>query len=192
MWNCKICDVTLGGGGLRNVTTCDKGGRGKKVMKFVWRHLWMPPYVSGYTAEHWPINVLRDNPSCMTLPVPPFQCGVRNCYRISQVALGKLRRLSECESLWIFFSPRPKGFSEASGFPTFHYYSEFYGATPLSSPESSRRWHSTAEAQDFAGDYNDCIKKCDGPLFHDCNKFFILGLFQLFYLQLLYTEIHKE
>ena len=29
------CDVTLGGGGLRNVTTCDKGGRGKKIMKFV-------------------------------------------------------------------------------------------------------------------------------------------------------------
>ena len=30
--NCKMCDVTLGGG-LRNVTTCDKGGRGKKNLE---------------------------------------------------------------------------------------------------------------------------------------------------------------
>ena len=30
---CKICVVTLGGGDLRNATTCDKGG--KKIMKFV-------------------------------------------------------------------------------------------------------------------------------------------------------------
>ena len=29
--NCKICDVTLGGGMvLRNVTTCDKDGEGGK------------------------------------------------------------------------------------------------------------------------------------------------------------------
>ena len=34
--NCKICDVTLDGGDLRNVTTCDKDGGGvKKIMKFV-------------------------------------------------------------------------------------------------------------------------------------------------------------
>ena len=35
---CKTakCDVTLvGEGGLRNVNTCDKGGRGQKIMKFV-------------------------------------------------------------------------------------------------------------------------------------------------------------
>ena len=34
-------------GGLRNVTTCDKDGGGvKKIMKFVWRNLWMAPYQS--------------------------------------------------------------------------------------------------------------------------------------------------
>ena len=33
---CNIAKyVTSLGGGLRNVTTCDKGGRGKKIMKFV-------------------------------------------------------------------------------------------------------------------------------------------------------------
>ena len=31
------------GGGLRNVTTCDKGEGVKKIMKFVWRNLWMAP-----------------------------------------------------------------------------------------------------------------------------------------------------
>ena len=33
-----------GAGVLRNVTTCDKDGEGvKKIMKFVWRNLWMAP-----------------------------------------------------------------------------------------------------------------------------------------------------
>ena len=34
---CKIAKYVTSHyvGGLRNVTTCDKGGRGKKIMKFV-------------------------------------------------------------------------------------------------------------------------------------------------------------
>ena len=33
--NCKICDVTLGRGDLKNVTICDKDGGGVKIMKLV-------------------------------------------------------------------------------------------------------------------------------------------------------------
>ena len=30
-------------GGLRNVTIFNKGERGEKIMKFLWRNLWMVP-----------------------------------------------------------------------------------------------------------------------------------------------------
>ena len=52
MSNCKICDVTTRlGRGLRNETTCDKDGGGvKKIMKFVWRNLWMAPYFIQFFA----------------------------------------------------------------------------------------------------------------------------------------------
>ena len=42
---CKIAKYVTSHlvGGLRNMTICDKRRRGKKIMKFVWRNLWMAP-----------------------------------------------------------------------------------------------------------------------------------------------------
>ena len=40
---------TRRGGGLRNVTSCDKDGEGvKKIIKFVWRNLWLAPNILIY------------------------------------------------------------------------------------------------------------------------------------------------
>ena len=54
--NCKICDVTLGKGGLRNVTTCDKDGRGVKKS---WN--------SCDVIYGWPLKVNGNTQLCLKL-----------------------------------------------------------------------------------------------------------------------------
>ena len=44
VYNCKICDVTLGGGRVSEMwPPVTRTERGQNIMKFVWRNLWMAP-----------------------------------------------------------------------------------------------------------------------------------------------------
>ena len=129
MWNFKICDVTLGGGSQK----CDHMWQGgSKIIKLVWRNVWMAPNygvhvvevtVSGIQHVLWVLGV-RPRSGTRHFPYNENSTRVLNttllkcCLSLTD-AINRRGKIHACVwrfkvSLWKRASLNPPGFRKKS------------------------------------------------------------------------------